>query len=563
MKGLPLRTHVARAQGPKRLALIRLVTFAVLALGLVACSPGESEDSVTLEGTSDLGVEPFSDQVADSEVAEFSRDIAAERLEPDVFEVDESTGTQVVAASTPGLYGGSNQDTVCDTAALVEFLAGDPQKAEAWGEVLGIEPEGVADAVASYSRVVLTSDTLVTNHGFADGQAVPRQSVLQAGTSVLVDAWGVPVVRCACGNPLLPPASVDLNEVELTGTAWDDFSASYTVRVTAAASELSEITVVDIGSGELVERPIGSVTAGVYIASAAPDFGYDVGSDSGIYVSEDGTQWSSVLSDIPLTDVATGDGLAVAVGTSDSGDGHIYTSVDGTSWDGPVMVEDALVSVAYGDGRWLAVGGTGFDQVTDGVGRAVTYESADGATWERASIVDPQVLGQSTGPLDYVSVSFMSVAYGGGQWIAIGRECEYRFCEEWQYSSSDGSQWSPQALDDRIVAIDIAFDGSTWGWVGGERSPGEPASQADIDKPIGAAGSSADGTGWTLEPTSPNRVVLRGVNPTADGWLAVQAPIHGSSPVPSVGEFYTSTDLINWELVGTIVPGATSVARLG
>jgi len=34
---------------------------------------------------------------------------------------------------------------------------------------------------------------------------VPFQSILAAGTAVLVDKYGRPVVRCKCGNPLLPP----------------------------------------------------------------------------------------------------------------------------------------------------------------------------------------------------------------------------------------------------------------------------------------------------------------------------------------------------------------------
>ena len=56
--------------------------------------------------------------------------------------------------------------------------------------------------------VTLTRDTRVTNHSFVDGRAVAFQSILQAGTAVLVDKDGVPVVRCRCGNPLLEPVYV-------------------------------------------------------------------------------------------------------------------------------------------------------------------------------------------------------------------------------------------------------------------------------------------------------------------------------------------------------------------
>ena len=51
----------------------------------------------------------------------------------------------------------------------------------------------------------LRFDTRVTNHGFNDGEATPFQSLLEAGTAVLVDNTGVPRVKCNCGNPLAEP----------------------------------------------------------------------------------------------------------------------------------------------------------------------------------------------------------------------------------------------------------------------------------------------------------------------------------------------------------------------
>ena len=67
-------------------------------------------------------------------------------------------------------------------------------------------------AVARYIRglrsVTLTRDTRVTNHSFVGERAVGFQAILQAGTAVLVDEKGVPVVRCRCGNPLLEPVYI-------------------------------------------------------------------------------------------------------------------------------------------------------------------------------------------------------------------------------------------------------------------------------------------------------------------------------------------------------------------
>jgi len=68
--------------------------------------------------------------------------------------------------------------------------------------VLKVEPE--IGALSRYIRdlrpVTLTRDTRATNHAFVDGRAVAFQSILQAGTAVLVDDKGVPVARCRCGR---------------------------------------------------------------------------------------------------------------------------------------------------------------------------------------------------------------------------------------------------------------------------------------------------------------------------------------------------------------------------
>ena len=70
-------------------------------------------------------------------------------------------------------------------------------------------PAGIGAYVDSLTPVVLTDDTLVTNHGYRDGHATTLPAVLQAGTAVMVDTLGVPRVKCNCGNPLTPPELVE------------------------------------------------------------------------------------------------------------------------------------------------------------------------------------------------------------------------------------------------------------------------------------------------------------------------------------------------------------------
>lgn len=52
------------------------------------------------------------------------------------------------------------------------------------------------------------------------------------------------------------------------------------------------------------------------------------------------------------------------------------------------------------------------------------------------------------------------------------------------------------ALDERIVLIDVAHDGEAWGFLGGEPLL-NPANNAELDFPIGAAGTSQDGITWS------------------------------------------------------------------
>jgi hypothetical protein len=63
----------------------------------------------------------------------------------------------------------------------------------------------VSRYIRSLKPVTLTVDTRVTNHSYINGRAVPFQSILAAGSAVLVDKYGRPVVRCKCGNPLTYP----------------------------------------------------------------------------------------------------------------------------------------------------------------------------------------------------------------------------------------------------------------------------------------------------------------------------------------------------------------------
>lgn len=111
-------------------------------------------------------------------------------------------------ATTPGLYGGTLDNSSCDPRAIVSFLRVHPDKAKAWASVQGITPSDIPAYVAALTPLILRADTPVTNHGFSNGSAPTVYSVLEPGTAVLVDKSGFPRVICYCGNPVIPPGSL-------------------------------------------------------------------------------------------------------------------------------------------------------------------------------------------------------------------------------------------------------------------------------------------------------------------------------------------------------------------
>jgi hypothetical protein len=139
---------------------------------------------------------------------------------------------------------------------MVAFLEANPDKAAAWAEAQGIATAEIRGFVARLTPVILRSDTAVTNHGFRDGTANPFQAVLQAGTAVLVDQYGVPRVKCACGNPLLAPKRY--SQPTYTGSTWPGFAPVNVTVIQSTTIVIIDFTLVDLTTGEGFTRPAGT-----------------------------------------------------------------------------------------------------------------------------------------------------------------------------------------------------------------------------------------------------------------------------------------------------------------
>jgi hypothetical protein len=222
---------------------------------------------VSLEPRSSSGDDPF---FTDSRLAVDLPNVGTPSWFPVELAATVGGQTLQVPGTKSELYGGTGDENVCDIDALIGFLEASPEEASAFAGVLGIEPVDIPDYLPELAPVVLQTDTWVTNHGFRDGRATPRQSVLQRGTAVLVDNVGVPRVRCSCGNPLGPPAegAENLNlanriddGAELSGESWPEFSPADVVTITPGPEPVAALEVVNVTTGAPDEVLVGESAA--------------------------------------------------------------------------------------------------------------------------------------------------------------------------------------------------------------------------------------------------------------------------------------------------------------
>lgn len=157
-----------------------------------------------------------------------------------------------------------------------------------------MRPSDLPSFVGKLRVGYLQRDTRFTNHGFHSGQAQPRQSVLEAGTSVLMDPTGVPVVRCLSGSPLLPPVAIT-GSPSYTGKPWAGFTPGQLVASTTLPQSIALAT----SRGSQAQAPSSAPSAplGVTAANLIVDGGFESGLvapwGTGIYEPKPQIFWGS------------------------------------------------------------------------------------------------------------------------------------------------------------------------------------------------------------------------------------------------------------------------------
>ena len=237
-------------------ALVAVV--AIVAAILVSSGGGKSSGGeVFLEATENPGTNPFTQTVAAPlPTSTVRRSTTTTRPRSTTTARPGQVSFTSLHGSTPGLYGGTQNNSTCDANQLVSFLQANPDKAKAWASVFGGKPADIPGFVRTLTPVLLDRDTRVTNHGYKNGQATTLQSVLQAGTAVMVDQFGTPRVKCNCGNPLTEPVALTTTPV-YQGPKWPEFDPS-TVVIVQQNVKVNVFVLNDVVTGDRFTRPVGS-----------------------------------------------------------------------------------------------------------------------------------------------------------------------------------------------------------------------------------------------------------------------------------------------------------------
>lgn len=303
--------HLPRRVSPDSARLtctIRLCVSLLLLVGLLGCS-GRGDDQsaggageIWLTAADDPGPNPFMPPMA-SPLAD--KPLPGPDLKP------QGDGTEVVArqqsGDEPGLYGGSQQNAAVDREKMIGFLRGHPAKARAfvaalntdgslrWSQGTSVAVDQVGAYIRELTPAFLRVDTRVTLFGYHGTNPVALQSILQAGTAVLLDSSGVPRVRGFAGNPLTAPVALDVPPQQ-RGTPWPGYHPGVIVVVQPAKTVIRVFVLVDMYTGATFERAAG--TTGAQGAGSAPPDGPAAGATTrydGTYVSVNSPSKATVV----------------------------------------------------------------------------------------------------------------------------------------------------------------------------------------------------------------------------------------------------------------------------
>jgi hypothetical protein len=331
-----------------------------------------------------------------------------------------------------------------------------------------------------------------------------------------------------------------------------------------------------------------------------------VGEGGSILTSPDALTWTPQVSNTELTlfTVAGGAGSLVAAASN-----RLLSSSDGIQWKHHTtsLFKSSLVSVTYGQGTFVAVGGDFYAaqgvvvSPLGGASNGVIALSADGISWREVTHLDDGLSGVVNGSGQLVAVgergrvmrspngeswsiaqskttnSLYGVTFGNDQYVAVGRAGTV-------ITSNDGSEWTLRKSDvsdpqleavtfgngqfvavgfkDRYGSISTSRDGITWTNQRHNDALFGVTFEQGVFIAVGLSGTiltSSDGINWSKED-SQFSIPLQAITYGPSGFLAV-----------GYGLFVTSVDGHTWKqhefpavgLLGGATYGSNSVVVVG
>jgi DNA-binding MarR family transcriptional regulator/PKD repeat protein len=264
-----------------------------------------------------------------------------------------------------------------------------------------------------------------------------------------------------------------------------------------------------------------------------------VGTTGIVFKSTDGSTWvpqaTGLIDD--LVGIAWGSGRFLAVGNGASKEPHIWESLDGASWilRHTGVPGQAYTSIAHGGGAWVVAG------YPSAAGETLLF-SPDGITWSA----------QTSGAQ---WPRWNAVSYGAGTWVAVSNEQVNQTSRSSAVAiSADGRSWETRPANAAAFwgfyavahgnalfvaageSIVRSHDGRDWihtnGMAGGEQFA-VVASNGKTWAAGGVAGTmqtSQDGRNWTARYTGLSCCSVSGIAYGAGQWIAVAGGRTLSSP---------------------------------
>jgi len=255
--------------------------------------------------------------------------------------------------------------------------------------------------------------------------------------------------------------------------------------------------------------------AGLFVAVG--DGGRRITSRDGVTWEND-QRWNDGAkgNDDALFDVAFGAGRFIAVGGG-AQTGHILSTRDGRAWHSLPEVKGCVATIVFGDGRFVAVHDAELMFSTDGE----KFESGSRLDWKGNVHARRSACGDTEAGFRFVIIGDVDL------WTEKTRV-------PWRGVTSDGDHWEHAALD-TPAARDIAYGSGHFVVVG----------------PNGLIESSHDGQTWERHHVDTTENLSRIV------WTGMRFLISGGQAA------WTSPDGLSWTKLGSAIPCDVAWAREG